>query len=142
MSVVITNITSTNTYYPYTFCVQDHMLHIFKKKHIFYADKPFTFQSRTSKKGKTTNVQVKDERNGQYSVKMTGCTGIYHFMEVVRLNEYEIKSLKIYTKEQGSDRWQNFINNHNRKEGEYCLFCGPVVTITLTHLCTELSIIS
>ena len=63
MRVTIRTITSNNKTYPYTVYLQENILHLFKRKHIFYADHEFSFLKKTSKKGKETTYRNKGKEN-------------------------------------------------------------------------------
>ena len=94
MRVTIRNITSKNKTYPYTVYLQENILHLFKRKHIFYADHEFSFLKKTSKKGKETTIVVVEQRKGEYVLQMAPCTGEYLFKEEIYVNDYLVKKVK------------------------------------------------
>ena len=117
MSSVITDITSSNKHYPYTVYLLDNILHVFKRKHIVHATKSFSFETKKSKKGKETTIEVVEQVTGKYALQMASCTGEYDFKDEVYVNDYLVKKVKLYTCEKKGDRWQKFIQKTKKREG-------------------------
>ena len=94
MRATIRNITSKNKTYPYTVYLQENILHLFKRKHVFYADHEFSFLKKISKKGKETTIVVSEQTKGEYVLQMVPCTGEYLFKEEIYVNDYLVKKVK------------------------------------------------